>query len=412
MAKTRSSAVKISELRPRLLRLSALQTDLRERLFNYMSTTGATIATIAKLAGIPHVKLTSFRQGSTSIAAGRSLTGLCEVLGCPEIGAEIALLSEQVADRYLGYTTRSPAAIKTAVGVLEVHQQWYEDFTYSEFSEAFGDLSSTILSVLNGGRTGLEALEDAGIRDTIETILIATIDDLLADLKQRRDAVKQATIDQLRTAIDKLSVTYGNRETVYKVTGVSSSTIQDSLAGRSSLDTIRALTAKLEKHIRSNEKTSCTRPAGSPPPEDHVVPISAKATGPPPAETSAQTPAFQAEQLVEGILSMSRSELVAFVQTEANFRELENVQLIALRDALIVSLSVSQLLLNIGSQLDSKNARAILQQDVGRVLQELDPAIRRFTFAHPNQLLDLHDSQREVWKGNSSKPSQRKRGSK
>ena len=401
------------QLRQHLIALSTKQAELRRRLNEYLQSSGTAVGTVARLVNMKWGTLNKLSKGEVVVGSGRGLTALCHFLQCDDLGEEITALTRHISDRFIGFATCTPVVIETAFDIRRAFFERAETVSAVEFAGAFEEYSAIVQGAITGSKSALQALEDEDTRDYVNLMLIDGLDERLALSKVRHDQEKQAAADHFVELVKPLLDRFGGKSSLARVFEVHNSTVHAAMTGEASLETIQRLTVLAERHARNNGQAAKDPPTpqaqatGPPPPKVETPKAEAR-----PAATVPEGPAFQGEQLIRALLDMSREELVAFVQTEANFQELERVQLLALRDALVVSGQVMTLLLNIGSQVGSKQAREMLQNDIGRVLQELEPAIKRFTFAYPNKLLELHDSQRQVMAQGKSKHPQNRKGSK
>jgi hypothetical protein len=212
----------------------------------------------------------------------------------------------------------------------------------------------------------------------------ADLDDPIEEAKQRRLASQQATAKRFSKLVEPLLERYGDKSMVAKALGIHRNSLYDALGGRASVEHTQKLIQKAERLSRARAPAAKPEPEQKPPPEP------------------APAPDRDVWSVIGGTTT---DEGVQFVLTEESFQELEHIPLVALRDSLRKVLPVARLLLNIGSQCKDKQAREILQEALGPEVQELAIAIREFTFAHPNRLLELYDSQRQVWSTDNKKKS-------
>ncbi len=384
MPKSNSKQVDVAQLRSRLLQLAEKQAGLRERLENYMTANSdTTYSSLARDADIPHNSLIAFSRGERSLRSEKGLKGLCSLLDCVSLGEEIIKLGEAVPDRYFAFASGSPAAITVAMDIMQAQQVRKVSFTFSEFAEAFGPCAETVDNVLYARQSGLQALEDHDIRETIEIMLIDDLDDKLQAIAQRRDTRKQDASRRLQELIEPLAAHYGGKVKLSRILDVGQTTLSDALACRTSLETIETL-IELAKKQKKFMPTA----------QRHIMPPEEVANPPTPPPVIPE-----GTDVLAAVGGITTEEGVRFVLTASSFNalELDEDALVAVREFLLRVIPLTRLALNIGSQLNDPRDRKHLRGAVGREVEELSTAIEKFTFAHPNRLSELHDSQRQVW---------------
>lgn len=387
MAKTHT-ALPPDRLKRSLLDLSLKQVELRQRLVDYLANSEETAGSISRQTGMNWVAVKGFLDGKLCLSGGKGLKGLCRLLECEDLGNKIATLSAAVGDRYLALATHSPEVIETAIELVTAQRQRADEYTGEDFAGAFGKLAPIVKGVLNGSQSALDQLEDADTLWHIQTQMKADLDDPIEEAKQRRLASQLTAAKRLSKLVEPLLERYGGRTMMAKALGIHRTSLYDALNGKASVEHTQKLIQKAER--LSNARAPAAEPVTE--------------------QKSAPEPIPAPDRDVWSVIGGTTTEEgVQYVLTEESFQELEQVPLVALRDAMRKVLPMSRLLLNIGSQCKDKQAREILQEALEPEVQELSIAIREFTFAHPNRLLELYDSQRQVWANdNKKKPSSRK----
>lgn len=391
--KRSSSALSPDQLRKALFSLSARQAELRDLLAAYRLTTGKSLSLIQRESGVKWTSLKDFEEGRLCLSGGKGLTGLCKLLGREHLSSEIAQLARAVGDRYLALATGSREAIETAVELIKLQRKYSSDCTVEELATIFGEQCEVVRGILNGSRSAVAELGEDKALTSVQNLLTSNLDGLIQGVRKQRSDAQKAAAEVLNNLLTPLAERFGGPVALAKALDVSRSSLYYAQRGQSSVEQIEKIIAQAQKLSRPHSRAN---PAPTPSEPEPVA-------QPPQASLSVISDKWAT------IGGATTEEGVRFVLTEESFLELDDVPLVALRDAMLRALPVARMLLNIGSQCKDRRAREILQEALGPEVQELQTAIRLFTFAHPNRLLEMYDSQRQGWAAVSrSKPMSRK----
>jgi hypothetical protein len=356
------------QLRPRLLELHELQTQLRESLDDHLDSSGDSMNAVAARVQMSWVGLNSFHKGERCLSDGSGLRELTKFLGCPQKGSRIAELSQQIDDRYLSLALHTEAVIDMALELIQLQRQSGHSVTV--FAAAFGGQEGIVQGVLSGSHQALEQLENLNARQQVSE-KIAGLDVLLEVTALAQQALRDTAAEAFRMAAQPLLERAGSKSALAQMLGISRSGLIAAYNGSAGLEQLK-----------------------------HLTELAQQMTGKKPGPDESSQP-----ELTD-IGGVTSDDGLPFILTEAAFREIEGVPLVALRQSLRTAVQVTRLLLNIGSQMTDQTARDILRQDLGKELRELELAIRTFGFAHPSELLALYDSQRQQWAdGPSDQPT-------
>lgn len=466
---SRDGPMSFKELRERLTALSELQRDLRDTLESRLIKTSDSINTVARNADVPRRTLSDFRAERATVCSGKTLRSLCSFLDREELIPQIEELAAPIPDRKLGMGCFPKSVISLAVDLMEAQHDRADIATYAEFAESFDPYTAVITGVLQGSQEALEQLRDSKTHDDVLHTLLENLDERLEKILGRKHEAKKSAIIRLEGMIDLLLGRYGQKTAISRELGLSKTALREALSGRSGLEMIESISVKAEKLLAQPAPAipdyrslfmpmydklyerfgtqACLAEALGVPSSTLSYAASGKCSAatysglvrhaekllesPAPslgaesvAEPAADKVAVTVTEAVAGsapseehglgafasIGGITTDEGVPYVLTEESYQKLEGVPLLALRDSLITAIRLARLQLNIGSQLTSRTDRRILQDAVGRELKELKLAIDAFTFAHPNELLALHDSQRQFWAEQSTNSGQPRKG--
>jgi hypothetical protein len=381
----------VSQLRQSLLDLSARQIELRGRLTQYRSENDLTIGAVARQTGVSWQRVKDFIDGTMSISGGRGLTGLCELLECPELGDEVAVLAKRVGDRNLALANQPHEVIIMALDLVEYHRDRADRYNMAEFAAAFNGDAPTVLGALNASQEALLMLAEEQTRERITQLLLVGLDERLAKAKEKLAEPRREAGAKLAELVGPLAERVGSKTRLAKLLNCSRTTLASAVAGEASLEQIERLITEAGKISRMLSPPSEGQPGDTEAAEVMTVP------GVPSA--------------LAALAGITTDDGTEYVLTEEAFRQIGKVPLVALRDALLSAIKQVRLLLNIASQLADDEAREILQEAAARELRELDVALKLFAFKYPSRLLPLYDNQRELWHGATTDPSSRKAGS-
>lgn len=459
---TRDGPMSLSELRERSLKLSTKQAELRSRLSTHLEASGANLGATARMANSNWATLNAFMTGKLSMCSGRSLQGLCALLECPDLGREIEELAAPIPDYQRSLGCFSASIIKIAIDLMVAQQENANLVTYTEFAECFGEHAATVRGALKGSAEALQQLASEEVQNDVIRTLIENLDERLEIIVNRRTQAQAVHVTKLKTLVDQLLVSYHRKTVITKKLGIGPTALHNALAGRSSISQLEMVIARAEALLDEDPRDPAVRfkdlyevlyerygsqqavataldikreslrtafrgknrsqatliaraeallaTASSPTASVVTDRSNVDAVSEPPIKTDPSAPIPQGKGLLETFGGVNTEEGVQYVITRESFQELADIPLIELRDALVRSLTTSRGLLNIGSQNADAQARKILQKEVGKQLKELELAIRAFTFAHPSELLELFDDQREVWRTGTGKSETTKKG--
>jgi hypothetical protein len=411
MSKVSASAKgDLREQRKWLLQLSAKQTQLRDRLRVHLDSSGVTIGAVATASGLKWLSAKGFLDGTLCLSSGKGLAGLGRVLGCEALTSEIAALTDRIPDRHLGLGACSPEAIELAILLMLEFQELGGRYSMAEFAGAFGDSAPVALGALSAATDALAQLEKADIREKLSSSIVA--DDFPAQLAKsqaRERAKKAAPAARLRELTEPLVARFGTRVLLAKALKLSPGSLHQAILGNVSLERLEQLIAAAEKLTSANSAPQPAAPSARPAP-------ARPPSTPPPATPPPPEPPLAIESLLAGLpaefvalAGATTPDGLNFVLTEGTFQSIKKVALLALADNIVLYAQLLRALLNVGAQVADDEARGILVQKVGRELEQLDRALRTFTFKYPNRLLALNESEQRLWAADS--PGKPKPGS-
>lgn len=377
------------ELRQALLELAAKQIELRAFLEAYRARSHETINIVANKATISWQSLKRFIDGAQVLSSGRGLAGLCELLQCQDLGAEIAMLAGRVGERYLRLASQPPEVIGTALDLTEYYYDRSELYTMAEFAAVFGADEPVVLGVLNRNLEAIAVLGDEQTRERLTQVLIDNhLDEQLEAAKKRLEAERREAGERLRRLVEALAAQVGGVGKLAKMLDTPRNSLYYATTGQASLRRIQDLIGAAEKLAAM---------VGSPSPVGAQAPVPEAASAPEsePEEETGLGSGIPAE--LEELGGITTASGIKHVLTAESFRQIETVALVDLRDMLVKFIERLRLALNYASQLQDEQARLILVDGVAAQLRELDRAIRIFTFkGDPGQLLLVYDSERAL----------------
>jgi hypothetical protein len=374
------------ELRRALLDMSPKQAALKKRLKAYLSSMHKAVGTVGREVGMPWASINDFVEGRTAIKRSKGLSGLSKLLDCEELGEEIAVISDKIGDRYLALSLQSQEVIDVVIELIKALRQRSDDYTLDDFAGGFHDNAEVVKGVVNGSREALAKLADPELLNVIQEQLLLDLDDPIEMAKQRRLAAQKAAGKQLEQLIEPLIDSFSDKTSTAKALGLPRGALSSALNGHSSLEQINKVSKIAQGKLKAikaagTEVRKSTRPL---PPKPTPSP-----PGPSPDKLAAQASAvFGGTATDDGI---------DFVLTQDNYRSVEGLPVELIEEHLLALLPLVRRWLNLGSQAAEHQLRKQARKRLAREVEELELAIRLFTFAHPNKLLELYDGQRAEW---------------
>jgi hypothetical protein len=353
-----------------------LQSELREAAKKYYQESGDTLNTMARTARIPWGSLKNFLDGDTTLGGGRGLRGLTDLLGCIELGNQIEQLGTSIGDRHKGVATNPPEVVEVVLRMLEVWLHNAEGMTQAVFSQVFLPHDELVVGILTAKSEAMRSLRQPELR----AALIQQLDDpeLPQFLKKAAEQDWQQRQQQAQKVLDlekALLPHYEDKLKLAAALGFSYSSLRNAEKGEAGAETYAQMIERAQYLLHRHGDSPSVASSATPPDE------------------------------FGGLAGITTEDGVRFVLTPASFQQLELVPLVELRNALKRSIEITRGLLNLAAQQKDEQARAVLQEELGKEVRDLEYALRQFTFAHPNELLPLYEDSRRIMKERSSKSS-------
>jgi hypothetical protein len=379
------------ELRSVLLEMSGRQREFREILRNYKRETNKPAGTIAREAGTQWKAVKGVLEGTSAVKSGNVLDGLSKLLGCQDLGRQIADNAEYVTDRYLGLTLRSNEVIEAFIKLIAAQRAIPEGYTSEDFASTFGEYSEIVFDALNGNRKAHKALENQKVRNHVLNQLDRTdYPEALQKARDNRLASQKARAEEFSSLVAQLLPFFGEKTKVAEALGCPAQSLYSAEGGHASVMQIE----KLNKLARAElEKRA---------PIGRISQDGAKPSSPPaaqePVAPSPLSPVRVAlgEAVFENFAGATTPDGVKYVLTAESIQSVDAQLLVEVRDFIRRAVETARAALILGAQFKDDQAREILVHDTGPQLRELMTAVKIFTYAHPNQLLELFEDQRNV----------------
>lgn len=189
----------VSELRERIIALSALQIELRGALQKHMDQESLTIQAIAISTGVAWSSLSRFLKMNRVIAGGVTLRNTSVYIGKEALGHDIEQLAQGVGDRYLGLACFNVDVIRLVFDLLEEYELQAETCSMIQFAAAFKPHDTIVYAALAQLRNPLVVLEENPelVTEIVDRLAYGDWQAELERIKQYDAAIKQEKIAEI-----------------------------------------------------------------------------------------------------------------------------------------------------------------------------------------------------------------------